>query len=150
MANNYSISPEANDTGGNDTETINSTSTNGTTISPLCELNDYCEPMEDYMDRLYAFIYPEPGEWALIVTYMLTFCVGLIGNFLVCFAIWRNKNMRTITNMFIVNLSVADLAVIILCLPSALLVDVTQTWFLGTAFCKIHLFLQVSLGHPIR
>ncbi|XP_045199926.2 orexin receptor type 2-like [Mercenaria mercenaria] len=123
----------------------NGTDANGTTKNPSCDLNDYCETMEEYMDRLHDFIYPKPSEWVLIVAYALTFFVGLIGNFLVCFAIWRNKNMRTVTNMFIVNLSVADLAVIILCLPSALLIDVTQTWFLGTTLCKIHLFLQ-SLG----
>lgn len=115
-----------------------------TTVSPLCELNVYCEPMDDYFDRMEDFIFPKPGEWVLIVIYTLTFFVGLIGNLLVCFAIWRNKSMRTITNMFIVNLSVADLAVIIICLPSALLIDVTQTWFLGSTFCKIHIFLTVS------
>lgn len=113
-----------------------------TTESPLCALNGFCEPMEDYWDRLDAYIYPEPFEWGLIVLYIVTFFVGLIGNSLVCFAIWRNTKMRTITNIFIVNLSVADLGVIIICLPSTLLVDVTETWFLGTPFCKIHLFLM--------
>ena len=114
------------------------------TESPLCALNSYCETMGDYFDRLNAYIYPEPFEWGLIVIYIVTFLVGLIGNSLVCFAIWRNKKMRTITNIFIVNLSAADLGVIIICLPSTLLVDVTETWFLGTPFCKIHLFLMVS------
>lgn len=144
MANNYNISPGVSSVGDNETLAVamNISEENGTTTSPLCDLNDDCELTEDYLDYLQNFIYPEPGEWALIVTYILTFFVGLIGNFLVCFAIWKNKNMRTVTNMFIVNLSLADLAIIILCLPSALLVDVTQTWFLGTEFCKIHMFLQ--------
>ena len=115
-----------------------------TTESPLCALNSYCETMDDYFDRLNAYIYPEPFEWGLIVLYIITFLVGLVGNSLVCFAVWRNTKMRTITNMFIVNLSVADLGVIIICLPSTLLVDVTETWFLGTTFCKTHLFLMVS------
>ena len=129
----------------NRTDLYNYTYDDNGTISPLCLLNIYCEPMEDYMDRMHEYIYPEPFEWGLIVVYILTFFVGLIGNSLVCFAIWRNKKMRTITNIFIVNLSVADLGVIIICLPSTLLVDVTETWFLGTTFCKIHLFLMVSI-----
>lgn len=112
------------------------------TENPLCALNIYCEPMEDYFDHLQAYIYPEPFEWGLIVLYILTFIVGLVGNSLVCFAIWRNKKMRTITNIFIVNLSAADLGVIIICLPSTLVVDVTETWFFGSVFCKIHLFLM--------
>lgn len=120
------------------------TSDNATNNS-LCDLNYYCENMEDYLDRMYDKIFPDPGEWVLIAVYFVTFMVGLIGNSLVCFAIWRNKHMRTVTNIFIVNLSVADLAVIIVCLPSTLLVDVTLTWFLGTVLCKIHVFLMVSL-----
>ena len=83
-------------------------------------------------------------KWALVVLYTITFLVGLSGNTLVCFAVWRNKNMRTVTNIFLVNLATADLGVIIICLPPALLADVTGTWYLGTVFCKIHLFLSVS------
>ena len=84
-------------------------------------------------------------KWALVVLYTLTFLVGLTGNALVCFAVWRNKNMRTVTNIFLVNLAAADLGVIIICLPPALLADVTGMWYLGTVFCKIHLFLSVSI-----
>lgn len=51
--------------------------------------------------------------------------------------------MRTVTNIFIVNLAIADLAVIIICLPPTLLSDVTETWYFGFAMCKIALFLQV-------
>lgn len=117
---------------------------NNDTNSSLCDLNEYCEPMEDYYDRMYDSIFPDTGQWILIAGYIVTFFVGLFGNCLVCFAILRNKNMRTVTNIFIMNLSVADLAVIIVCLPSTLLVDVTLTWFLGTPLCKIHVSLMVS------
>ncbi|XP_060554067.1 orexin receptor type 2-like [Ruditapes philippinarum] len=93
------------------------------------------------IQELYDYIYPQTLEWILIVTYALTFVVGVVGNILVCFAVWINKDLRTITNIFMVNLSIADLLIIIFCLPSALLVDVTATWFLGTIACKIHIFL---------
>lgn len=127
----------------NDTLMVNGSEN---TTNPLCELNAYCEPVEDYVDRLYEDIYPDTGKWILIAVYIITFIVGLVGNVLVCFAIWRNPNMRTVTNIYIVNLSLADLAVIIVCLPSVLLQDVTLTWFFGTFFCKISLFLMVSIG----
>ena len=84
-------------------------------------------------------------SWVLVGLYSLTFLIGLIGNALVCFAVWRNKNMRTVTNIFLVNLAAADLGVIIICLPPALVTDITNSWFLGTVFCKIHLFLSVSI-----
>lgn len=128
-------------------QSVNMTTVNdsrNSTENPLCLLNRYCETQDDYIDSLYEEIYPSTGKWILIVVYIVTFIVGLVGNTLVCFAIWRNPNMRTVTNIYIVNLSVADFAVILVCLPSTLVVDVTLTWFFGTAFCKINMFLMVS------
>ena len=131
--------------GENNTFGTNNTVTNETTLNdPNCLLNEYCETYDDYMTRLENEIAPLPGEWALIVLYIVTFLIGFTGNCLVCFAIWRNRTMRTITNIFIVNLSLADLVVIVLVLPFALCVDVTNTWFFGEVFCKIHIFLGVS------
>ena len=66
----------------------------------------------------------------------------------VCFAVWRNQNMRTVTNVFIVNLAVGDFLVILLCLPPTLVQNVSLTWFLGAAMCKTLLFLQVG-GPPL-
>jgi len=51
--------------------------------------------------------------------------------------------MRTVTNYFIVNLSFADILVTITCLPASLVVDITETWFLGQTLCKILPYLQV-------
>lgn len=67
-----------------------------------------------------------------------------IGNILVCIAVYANTSMRTVTNIFIVNLAIADLLVIILCLPPTVIWDVTETWFLGEAMCKVILYFQVS------
>lgn len=52
--------------------------------------------------------------------------------------------MRTVTNYFIVNLSLADVLVTIMCLPATLVVDITETWFLGDSLCKVIPYLQVS------
>jgi hypothetical protein len=51
------------------------------------------------------YIIPQWYEWIVIAMYILTFIIGVSGNILVCFAVWRNRQMRTVTNMFIVNLS---------------------------------------------
>lgn len=105
-----------------------------------------CYSKNATLEFLYSCIVPKPEEWILIVAYVVIFVLGFIGNVLVCFAVWRNKEMRTVTNIFMVNLSVADLAVILVLLPSALLVDITGTWFLGAAMCKI----SIALGVRIR
>lgn len=101
-----------------------------------------CKSVDEVRRYLRNYIIPEWYEWIVIVIYIVTFIVGITGNFLVCFAVWRNRQMRTVTNMFIVNLSVADLGIIIICLPPTLLVDVTETWFMGTVMCKLVYFLM--------
>lgn len=66
-----------------------------------------------------------------------------IGNALVCLAVYSNQSMRTVTNIFIVNLAVADFFVIFLCLPPTVVWDVTETWFLGEVLCKVVIYFQV-------
>ncbi|XP_052783142.1 orexin receptor type 2-like [Mya arenaria] len=97
-----------------------------------------------HLNRKQQRMCAEPEEWVLVAAYVLTFVVGVLGNILVCFAVCRNKEMRTVTNIFMVNLAVADLNVILVLLPSSLLVDVTETWLLGKAMCKISIALGTT------
>lgn len=120
-------------------ETTNSTE-NGTTF---CR-NEYCISDKDYLDRIISYVFPTPFEWSLIAIYFVTFMMGLIGNFLVCFAVWRNHSMRTVTNYFIVNLAIADFLVVLICLPPTVMGDVTETWYMGQVMCKTVKYLQVS------
>ncbi|XP_063833707.1 orexin/Hypocretin receptor type 1-like [Ostrinia nubilalis] len=104
---------------------------------------EYCNMTEEaYMEMLNEYIFPHPYEWVLIGTHAIVFVIGLIGNALVCIAVYRNHSMRTVTNYFIVNLAVADFMVILICLPPTVLWDVTETWFFGTAMCRIVLYFQ--------
>ncbi|KAK7571965.1 hypothetical protein V9T40_014437 [Parthenolecanium corni] len=105
--------------------------------------NDYCLPDADYMDMIFEHLYPTTFEWVLIFMHSVTFVVGLVGNALVCVAVYKNRLMRNVTNYFIVNLAVADFMVILFCLPPTVVWDITETWFLGTALCKIVLYFQV-------
>ncbi|WAR12590.1 OX2R-like protein, partial [Mya arenaria] len=101
-----------------------------------------CKSRYSSLDEIADCFFPEPEEWVLIAGYVITFIVGVLGNVLVCFSVWRNREMRTTTNIFMVNLSVADLTVLLLLLPTALVADVTETWLIGTTMCK----LSISLG----
>ncbi|CAH1775170.1 unnamed protein product [Owenia fusiformis] len=104
--------------------------------------NEYNLTDEEYIDDILQFIFPTPPEWFLILLYTIIFIVGIVGNFLVCFAVWRNHHMRTVTNYFIVNLAIGDFLVILVCLPPTVLTDVTETWYLGTVMCKIIKYIQ--------
>lgn len=55
------------------------------------------------------------------VAYVIVFVVGLVGNSFVIAVVYRSPRMRTVTNFFIVNLAVADVLVIVFCLPATLL-----------------------------
>ncbi|XP_017780791.1 PREDICTED: orexin receptor type 2-like [Nicrophorus vespilloides] len=97
---------------------------------------------EDYLNQIRNFIFPKTWTWVLIVIHCLVFTVGIVGNMLVCIAVYRNHSMRTVTNYFIVNLAIADFLVILFCLAPTVVWDVTLTWFFGIALCKIVLYIQ--------
>lgn len=69
-----------------------------------------------------GFYLHKPSVAAIfIVSYLLIFLVCMVGNGVVCFIVLRSKNMRTVTNLFILNLAVSDLLVGIFCMPTTLL-----------------------------
>ncbi|XP_012253675.2 orexin receptor type 2-like isoform X2 [Athalia rosae] len=103
---------------------------------------DYCVSDDEYIELMENHIFPDVNDWILIAMHSVVFVAGIVGNALVCVAVYRNHSMRTVTNYFIVNLAVADLLVIILCLPPTVVWDVTETWFLGLKLCKAVPYLQ--------
>jgi hypothetical protein len=80
----------------------------------------------------YTYIY-------VIVTlfYVIVFAVGVCGNALVIYVIVTNPDMRTATNVFLGNLSVADLLVLLVCMPPALVeLHSRDVWYLGDTLCE--------------
>ena len=55
------------------------------------------------------------------LAYLTVFIIGLVGNCLVVAVVFRTPRMRTVTNYFIVNLAIADVLVVLFCLPATLL-----------------------------
>lgn len=54
------------------------------------------------------------------ISYLLIFVVCMGGNGVVCFIVLRSRSMRTVTNVFILNLAISDLLVGIFCMPTTL------------------------------
>ena len=64
---------------------------------------------------VYNVTVPEPPYYVIVyvsVAYALLFTLGILGNALVVAVVCRQTDMRTTTNCFIVNLSIADILVI--------------------------------------
>ncbi|KAH0563580.1 hypothetical protein KQX54_002636 [Cotesia glomerata] len=75
-------------------------------------------PVEHVPDRFYRHSVAMTAVYC--VAYMLVFSIGLVGNSFVIAVVYRSPRMRTVTNFFIVNLAVADVLVIVFCLPATL------------------------------
>lgn len=71
----------------------------------------------------------------LILAYSTIILFGVIGNSLVIYVVYKFKNLRTVTNFFIVNLAVADLLVNMLCLPFTLVYTLYGEWKFGQVLC---------------
>lgn len=77
-------------------------------------------------DMVEEFMYRHSGAMTAVycVAYLLVFVVGLVGNCFVIAVVYRSPRMRTVTNFFIVNLAVADILVIVFCLPATLMSNI--------------------------
>ena len=70
---------------------------------------------------------------------VVIFAVGTLGNTMVIIVINCSRDMRTSTNIFLVNLSIADLLVLLICTPTSIMevYNDPEIWYLGEAMCKI-------------
>ncbi|XP_062384585.1 neuropeptide FF receptor 1 like 3 [Sardina pilchardus] len=70
------------------------------------------------------------------LAYLFIFLPCMIGNGLVCVIVLRNHHMRTVTNLFILNLAISDLLVGIFCIPTTLLDTLITGWPFNNTVCK--------------
>lgn len=65
---------------------------------------------------------------------------------LVCYAVFRNPRLRTISNMFLVALAISDSLMGILCMPLVLGTLIAGRWPFGDTVCRIHGFTGFTLA----
>ncbi|XP_071635744.1 growth hormone secretagogue receptor type 1 isoform X2 [Temnothorax longispinosus] len=84
-----------------------------------------------------------------MVACIIVMVLGIVGNLMVPLVVLRGKDMRNSTNIFLVNLSVADLCVLVICTPTVL-IEVNsgpQVWPLGEHMCKAVPFVELTVAH---
>ncbi|CAL7935570.1 unnamed protein product [Xylocopa violacea] len=84
-----------------------------------------------------------------MIVCIVVMVLGIIGNLMVQLVVFRGKDMRNSTNIFLVNLSIADLCVLLICTPTVL-VEVNsgpQVWPLGEYMCKAVPFIELTVAH---
>ncbi|KAL4609666.1 neuropeptide FF receptor 1-like [Arapaima gigas] len=79
-----------------------------------------------------------------ILAYLFIFLLCMVGNGLVCLIVLRNQRMRTVTNLFILNLAISDLLVGIFCIPTTLIDNLItgSCWPFTNAVCKMSGLVQ--------
>ncbi|XP_003966988.2 cholecystokinin receptor type A [Takifugu rubripes] len=82
-----------------------------------------------------------------IILYSLIFLLSVVGNSLIITVLVRNRRMRTVTNLFLLSLSVSDLMVSIVCIPFTLIPNLMRNFIFGTGICKLVMyFMGVSVS----
>src|SRR6218665_874945 len=76
----------------------------------------------------------------LVTIYGVICTAGLVGNCLVVYVVARYTRMKTVTNVYIMNLSVAD-GLFLVGLPMVMTTAVLRYWVFGSVMCKIYYIL---------
>ncbi|XP_035591080.1 neuropeptide FF receptor 1-like [Oncorhynchus keta] len=83
-----------------------------------------------------------PVAASFILAYLFIFLLCMVGNVLVCLIVLGNRRMRTVTNLFILNLAVSDLLVGIFCIPTTLVDNLITGWPFTNSVCKMSGLVQ--------
>lgn len=67
------------------------------------------------------FRYDASVTTLMIIAYAVIFIMGLVGNAFVLGVVFRTPRMKTTTNYLLVNLAVADILVLVICVPANLI-----------------------------
>lgn len=70
------------------------------------------------------------------------FVLGVFGNALVCFVVARNRQMQTVTNLFITNLALSDVLLCVLAVPFTPLYTFLGGWIFGRTLCHLVPYAQ--------
>lgn len=74
--------------------------------------------------------------------YLIIFLLAVVGNVLVILTLVQNKRMRTVTNLFLLNLAFSDLLLGIFCMPFTLIGHALRDFIFGEIMCKLLPYLQ--------
>ena len=78
--------------------------------------------------------------WVCAVCYIVILALGWLGNGLVIYVVLRYAKMKTVTNMYILNLAISDVLFIV-SLPFLTTTTILKHWVFGFAMCKIYFVL---------
>ncbi|XP_017873021.1 PREDICTED: cholecystokinin receptor-like [Drosophila arizonae] len=78
----------------------------------------------------------------VIPCYSIILLCAVVGNLLVVLTLVQNRRMRTITNVFLLNLAISDILLGVLCMPVTLVGTLLRNFIFGEFLCKLIQFSQ--------
>ena len=69
--------------------------------------------------------------------------LSLVGNILVCISVYRNRRLRTTTNLYIIALAISDLLSAVFVMPLGAGVLISSRWVFGEVLCQFHAFFSM-------
>ena len=86
---------------------------------------------------------------SMILLYSIIFLLSLSGNILVILTLTRIRKMRTVTNLFLLNLSISDLLLSVLCMPFSLVAFLLKDFIFGEPMCILVRYFQGKSLEPL-
>ncbi|XP_049876104.1 neuropeptide CCHamide-2 receptor-like isoform X1 [Pectinophora gossypiella] len=109
--------------------------TNSTTLDENSTDSEYTP----YVERLETYLVP--------VLFAIIFIVGVLGNGTLVIVYVRHRGMRNAPNTYIFSLALADLLVILICVPFVSVIYTLESWPWGELICRIsEAAKDVSIG----
>ncbi|XP_050677209.1 neuropeptide CCHamide-1 receptor-like isoform X2 [Leptidea sinapis] len=111
--------------------------------------------MEDYNDTLFLLNetegylpYSQRVETYVVpILFAFIFIIGVLGNGALVAVFIRHKAMRNVPNTYILSLALADLLVIVTCVPFTSIVYTVESWPWGATVCRLsEAAKDVSIG----
>ena len=95
----------------------------------------YSYPADDFTSNFVVQI-------IFCIFYGNIFVLGVFGNVLVCYVVARNRQMQTVTNLFITNLALSDVLLCVLAVPFTPLYTFLGGWVFGKTLCHLVPYAQ--------
>ncbi|XP_031850374.1 somatostatin receptor type 2 [Nomia melanderi] len=109
-----------------------------TTTMYTTNVSDYDDPKVSQNDSMICEADIPIVSLVNIILYSIVCVVGLLGNTLVIYVVLRFSNMQTVTNMYIVNLAIADECFLI-GIPFLVTTMSLRSWIFGKVMCKVYM-----------
>ncbi|XP_041357708.1 cholecystokinin receptor type A-like [Gigantopelta aegis] len=107
----------------------------------------FYDNVSDAVDHVTRYSVLQLSAEIQIALYSIIFLLSVTGNILIIVTLIQNKRMRTVTNVFLLNLAISDLLLAVFCMPFTLVPVLLQNFIFGAVMCVMIRYLQaVSVG----